>query len=94
MTAVSEEKRTQAFKIRCYRRLLTLNTHTRVTKRSKQTLKNMSNAGSGQETEAIVVRPHPIIKGDSTGHTVTGKRRRARRKSKWEDNIKAWTWIH
>ena len=70
MTAESEEKRTQAFMIRCYRRLLTLN----ISQKDHQKIKAATD--SGKETEAIVVRLHSFSKDDSTGQSERKKKKR------------------
>ena len=71
------EKRTQAFEMRCYRRLLNISYKDLVKKRTLRWFGHVSRSSGLAKT---------ILQG-----TVKGKRKRGRQKKKWEDNIKEWT---
>ena len=76
------EKRTQAFEMRCYRRLLNISykdhvTNEEVRRRKLRWFGHVSSSSGLAKT---------ILQG-----TVKVKRKRGRQKKRWEDNIKEWT---
>ena len=70
------EKRTQAFEMRCYRRLLNISYKDHVANELRW-FGHVSRSSGLAKT---------ILQG-----TVKGKRKRGRQKKRWEDNIKEWT---
>ena len=92
------EKRTQAFEMRCYRRLLNISYKDHVT---NEEVRRRIQAAIGEYDELLTL----VKKGKLRwfGHissglaktilrgTVKGKRKRGRQKKRWEDNIKEWT---
>ena len=92
------EKMTQAFEMRCYRRLLTISYKDHVT---NEEVHRKIQAAIGEYDELLTLvkklrwfvhvsrssgSANTILQG-----TVNGKRRRGRQKKMWEDNIKEWT---
>ena len=94
------EKRTQAFEMRCYRRLLNISYNDHVT---NEEVRRKIQAAIGEYDELLAL--HKKRKLRLFGHvsrssglaktilqgTVKGKRKRGRQKKRWEDNIKEWT---
>ena len=100
MTLTAElEERTQAFEMKCYRRLLNISYRDHVT--NKEDCRKIQVAiGEYDELLALVKerrlrwfghvsRSSDLAKAILQG-TVKGKRR-GRQKKRWEDNIKEWT---
>ena len=94
------EKRTQAFEMRCYRRLLNISYKDHVT---NEEVRRQIQAAIGEYDELLtlvkkrklrwfghVSRSSGLAKTILQG-TVKGKRKRGRQKKRWEDNIKEWT---
>ena len=94
------EKRTQAFEMRCYRRLLNISYKDHVT---NEEVRRKIQAASGEYDELLtlvkkrklrwfghVSRSSGLAKTILHG-TRKGKRKRGRQKKRWEDNIKEWT---
>ena len=100
------EKRTQAFEMRCYRRLLNISYKDHVT---NEEVRRKIQAAIGEYTCILlydklltlvkkrklrwfgyVSRSSGLAKTILQG-TVKGKRKRGRQKKRWEDNIKEWT---
>ena len=94
------EKRTHAFEMRCYRRLLNISYKDHVT--NEEVLRKIQTA-IGEYDELLtlvkkwklrwfghVSRSSGLAKTILQG-TVKGKRKRGRQKKRWEDNIKEWT---
>ena len=94
------EKRTQAFEMRCYRRLLNISYKDHVT---NEEVRRKIQAAIGKYDELLtlvkkrklrwfghVSRSSGLAKTILQG-TVKGKRKRGRQKKRWEDNIKEWT---
>ena len=94
------EKRTQAFEMKCYRRLLNISYKDHVT---NEEVRRKIQAAIGEYDELLtlgkkrklswfghVSRSSGLAKTISQG-TVKGKRKRGRQKKKWEGNIKEWT---
>ena len=94
------EKRTQAFEMRCYRRLLNISYGDHVT---NEEVRGDIQAAIGEYDELLtlvgkrklrwfghVSRSSGLAKTILQG-TVKGKRKRGRQKKRWEDNIKEWT---
>ena len=94
------EKRTQAFEMRCYRRLLNISYKDHVT---NEEVRRKIQAAIGEYDELLtlvkkrklrwfchVSRSSGLAKTILQG-TVKGKRKRGRQKKRWEDNIKEWT---
>ena len=97
------EKRTQAFEMRCYRRLLNISYKDHVT---NEEVRRKIQAAIGEYDELLtlvkkrklrwfghVSRSSGLAKTILQG-TVKGKRKRGRQKKRWEDNIKSgqeWT---
>ena len=94
------EKRTQAFEMRCYRRLLNMSYKDHVT---NEEVCRKIQAAIGEYDELLtlvkkrklkwfghVSRSSGLAKTILQG-TVKGKRKRGRQKKRWEDNIKEWT---
>ena len=92
-------KRTQAFEIRCYRRLLNISYKDHVTN-EKVRRKIQAAIGENDELLTLVIkrklrwfclvsRSSSLAKTILQG-TVKGKRKRGRQKKTWEDNIKDW----
>ena len=94
------EKRTQAFEMRCYRRLLNISYKDHVT---NEEARRKIQAAIGEYDELLtlvkkrklrwfghVSRSSGLAKTILQG-TVKGKRKRGRQKKRWEDNIKEWT---
>ena len=94
------EKRTQAFAMRCYRRLLDISYKDHVT---NEEVRRKIQAAIGEYDElptlvkkrklrwfGHVSRSSGLAKTTLQG-TVKGKRKRGRQKKRWEDNIKEWT---
>ena len=94
------EKRTQAFEMRCYRRLLNISYKDHVT---NEEVCRKIQAAIGEYDELLtlvkkrklrwfghVSRSSGLAKTILQG-TVKGKRKRGRQKKRWEDNIKEWT---
>ena len=94
------EKGTQAFEMRCYRRLLNISYKDHVT---NEEVRRKIQAAIGEYDELLtlvkkrklrrlghVSRSSGLAKTILQG-TVKGKRKRGRQKKRWEDNIKEWT---
>ena len=94
------EKRTQAFEIRCYRRLLNISYKDHVT---NEEVRRKIQTAIGEYDELLtlvktrklrwfghVSRSSGLAKTILQG-TEKGKRKRGRQKKRWEDNIKEWT---
>ena len=94
------EKRTQAFEMRCYRRLLNISYKNHV---SNEEVRRKIQAAIGKYDELLtlvkkrklrwfghVSRSYGLAKIILQG-TVKGKGKRGRQKKRWEDNIKEWT---
>ena len=94
------EKRTQAFEMRCYLRLLNISYKDHVT---NEEVRRKIQAAIGEYDELLtlvkkrklrwfghVSRSSGLAKTILQG-TVKGKRKRCRQKKRWEDNIKEWT---
>ena len=94
------EKRTQAFEMRCYRRLLNISYKDHVT---NEEVRRKIQAAIGEYDKLLtlvkkrklrwfghVSRSSGLAKTILQG-TVKGKRKRGRQKKRWEDNIKEWT---
>ena len=94
------EKRTQAFEMSCYRRLLNISHKDHVTNVKVRRKIQAAIGGYGDFLILVkkqklrwfghVSRSSGLAKTIQQG-TVKGKRKRGRRKKKWEDNIKEWT---
>ena len=95
------EKRTQAFEMRCYRRLLNISYKDHVT---NEEVRRKIQAAIGEHDELLtLVKKRKLrwfghVSRWSSGlaktilqGTVKGKRKRGRQKKRWEDNIKEWT---
>ena len=93
------EKRTQAFEMRCYRRLLNISYKDRVT---NEEVRRKIQSAIGEYDELLtlvkkwklrrfghVSRSSGLAKTILQG-SVEGKRKRGRQKKWWEDNIKEW----
>ena len=93
------EKRTKAFEIRCYKRLLNISYKDHVT---KEDISRKIQAAIGKYDGPLTLikkwklrwfghisRPSGSAKMILQG-TVRGKRRKGRQKKRWEDNIKDW----
>ena len=94
------EKRTQAYEIRCYRRLLNISYKEHVI---NEEVPRKIQAAIGEYDELLtlvkkrklrlfghVSRSSGLAKTILQG-TVKGERKRGRQKKRWEDNIKEWT---
>ena len=94
------EKRTQAFEMRCYRRLWNISYKDHVT---NEEVRRKIQAAIKEYDELLtlvkkrkrrwfghVSMPSSLAKTILQG-TVKGKRKRGRQKKRWEDNIKEWT---
>ena len=96
------EKRTQAFEMRCYQRLLNILYKDHVT---NEEVRGKIQAAIGEYDELLtlvkkqklrwfghpsVTRSFGLAKTILQG-TVKGKRRRGRQRKRWEDNTKDWT---
>ena len=94
------EKRTQAFEMRCYRRLLIISYKDHVI---NEEVRRKIHAAIGEYDKLLtlvkkrklrwfghVSRSSGLAKTILQG-TVKGKRKRGRQKKRWEDNIKEWT---
>ena len=94
------EKRTQAFEMRCYRRLLNISYKDHVT--NEEVRRNIQ-AVIGECDELLTLVKKRMLRwfghvSRSSGlaktilqGTVKGKRKRGRQKKKWQGNIKEWT---
>ena len=95
------EKRTQAFEMRCYRRLLNISYKDHVT---NEEVRRKIQAAIGEYDELLTLVKKRKLRwfGHVSGSsglaktiilqgTVKGKRKRGRQKKRWEDNIKEWT---
>ena len=94
------EKRTQAFEMRCYRRLLNISYKNHVT---SEEARRKIQAAIGEYNELLTLVKKQKLRwfgyvSMSSGlertilqGTVKGKRKRGRQKKRWEDNIKEWT---
>ena len=93
------EKRTQAFEMRCYRRLLNFSYKNHVT---NEEVRRKIQAVTGQYDELLtLVRKRKVrcfghVSRSSLAKTILqgtlkGKRKRDRQNTSWEDNIKEWT---
>ena len=93
-------KRTQAFEMRCYRRLLNISYKDHVT---NEEVRRKIQVAIGEYDELLTVvkkrklrwfghvsRSSGLAKTILQG-TVKGKRKRSRQKKRWADNIKEWT---
>ena len=86
------EKRTQAFEMRCYQRLLNISYKDQTSQKDPSShWRIWWAADPGQETVTEVVWPCIGLAKTTLQGTVKGKRRRGRQKKRWEDNIKGWT---
>ena len=94
------EKRTQAFEMRCYQRLLNISYNDHVT---NEEVRRKTQTAIGEYDELLtmakkrklrlfgrVSRSSDLAKTILIG-TVNGKRKRGRQKKRREDNIKEWT---
>ena len=94
------EKRTHAFEMRCYQRLLNISYKDHIT---NEEVRRKIQAAIGEYDELLtlvkkrklrwfghVSRSSGLTKTILQG-TVKGKRQRSREKKRWEDNIKEWT---
>ena len=93
------EKRTQAFEMRCYRRLLNISYKDHVT---NEEVRREIQAAIGEYDELLILVKKRKLRwfghvSRSSGlaktilqSTVKGKRKRGRQKKRWEDNIKEW----
>ena len=94
------EKRTQAFEMRCYRRLLNISYKDHVT---NEEVRRKIQAAIGEYDKLLtlvkkrklrwfghVSRSSGLAKTILQG-TVKGKRKRGRQKKRWEDKFKEWT---
>ena len=99
--AAELEKRTQAFEMRCYRRLLNISCKDHVTNEEVRR-KIQAAIGEYDELWTLVKKRNLRWFGHvsmSSGlaktiqGTVKGKRKRGRQKKRWEDNIKEWRGI-
>ena len=91
---------TQAFEMRCYRRLLNISYKTHVT---NEEVRRKIQAATGEYDEVLALVKkrkfrwfgHVSMSSGLTKTilqgTVKGKRRRSGQKKRWEDNIKEWT---
>ena len=99
-TRYTAKTRTQAFEMRCYRRLLNISYKDHVT---NEEVRRKIQAAIGEYDELLtlvkkrklrwighVSRSSGLAKTILQG-TVKGKRKRGRQKKRWEDNIKEWT---
>ena len=93
------EKRTQAFEMRCYRRLLNISYKDHVTNEEGRR-KIQAAIGEYDELLTLVKKRKLRLFGHVSRSglaktilqgTVKGKRKRGRQKKRWEDNIKEWT---
>ena len=94
------EKKTQAFEMRCYRRLLNISYKDHLTN-EEVGRKIQVTIGEYDELVTLVKKPKLRWFGHvsrSSGLAkiilqgiVKGKRKRGRQKKRWEDNIKEWT---
>ena len=94
------EKRTQAFEMRCYRRLLNISYKDHVT---NDVVRRKIQAAIGEYDELLtLVKKRKLRWFDHVSRssglaktilqcTVKGKRKGGRQKKRWEDNIKEWT---
>ena len=76
------EKRTQAFEMRCYRRLLNTSYKDNVINEDSRRKIQVANG----KFDELLTLAKTILQG-----TVQGKRRKGRQKKRWVDNIKEWT---
>ena len=96
------EKRTQAFAMRCYRRLLSISNKAHV---PNENVRRNIQAAIGKCDELLtlvkkwklrwfenVSRSSVLAKTILQG-TVQGQRRKGSQKKRWEDNIKEWTGV-
>ena len=94
------ERGTQAFEMRCYRRILNISYKDHVT---NEEVRRKIQAAIGEYDELLtlvkkrklrrfghVSRSSGLAKTILQG-TAKGKRKRGRQKKRWEDNIKEWT---
>ena len=93
-------KRTQAFEMKCYRRLLNISYKDHVT---NEEVRRKIQAAIGEYDELLTLVKKRQLRlfghvSRSSGlaktilqDTVKGKRKRGRQKNRWEDNIKEWT---
>ena len=99
-TLTELEKRTQAFEMRCYRRLLNISykdhvTNKEVRRKIQATIEEYDELLTLVKKRKLrwfghVSRSSGLAKTILQG-TVKGKRKRGRQKKRWEDNIKEWT---
>ena len=95
-------EKTQAFEMRCYRRLFNISYEDHVT---NEEVRRKIQAAIGEYDELLILvkkrklrwfghvsRSSGLEKTILQG-TVKGKRKRGRQKKRWEDNIKEWTGI-
>ena len=94
------EKMTQAFEMRCYRKLLNISYKDHV---SNEDVRRMTQEQIGKYDELLTLVKKRKLRwfghvSRSSGlaktilqDTVQGKRRKGRQKKMWEDNIKEWT---
>ena len=95
------EKRTQAFEMRCYRRLLNISYKDHVT---NEEVRRKIQAAIGEYDELLTLvkkRKLKMVwpclkvfwfsKDNPTGHNERKKRKRGRQKKRWEEHIKEWT---
>ena len=94
------EKRTQAFEIRCYRRLLNISYKDHVTSEEVRR-KIQAVVGEYGERLTLVKKQKLILFGHvsrSSGDNPTGhserKKKKSRQKKRWKDNIEEWTRMH
>ena len=91
------EKRTQAFEMRCHRRLLNISykdhvTNEEVRRKIQAAIDELLTLVKKRKLRWFghVSRSSGLAKTILQG-TVKGKRKRGRQKKRWEDNIKEWT---
>ena len=85
------EKRTQAFEMSCYRRLLNISYKDHVT---DEEVRRKIQTAIGELDELLTLVKKRKLRW--FGHTILqgamkGKRKRGRQKKRWEDNIKEWS---
>ena len=96
------EKRTQAFAMRCYRRLLSISYKAHV---PNENIRRNIQAAIGKCDELLTlvkkwklrwfenVSKSSVLAKTILQGTVQGKRRKGSQKKRWEDNIKDWTGV-
>ena len=96
------EKKTQAFEMRCYRRILNISYNDHVT--YEEVRKKIQAAIAEYDELLIPVKKRKLrwfghvsrssgLANTVLQGTVKGQRRRGRQKKRWEDKIKEWTGV-